>query len=64
MKLQEELSTSVSEGVRCADHLDASLDEALEETFPASDPVAIHVTRSFAHTRPQTLRKAHKLSRG
>jgi hypothetical protein len=23
-------------------HLDARLDEALEETFPASDPVAVH----------------------
>ena len=23
-------------------HVDAALDEALEETFPASDPIAVH----------------------
>ena len=26
-------------------HLDGLLDEALEQTFPASDPVAIHIER-------------------
>ena len=28
-----------------AAHLEKMLDEALEETFPASDPVAIHIER-------------------
>jgi ankyrin repeat protein len=28
-----------------ADHLDRLLDEALKETFPASDPIAVSVTR-------------------
>jgi hypothetical protein len=28
-----------------ADHIDAELDEAVEETFPASDPIAVHPER-------------------
>ena len=32
-------------------HLDALLDEALKETFPASDPVAITLDRPFGEQR-------------
>ena len=31
-------------GKRDADALDRELDEALEETFPASDPIAVNTT--------------------
>lgn len=30
-----------------ADDLDARLDEALDESFPASDPVAVHRPEDF-----------------
>jgi hypothetical protein len=32
--------------------LDARLDEALEMTFPASDPIAVHASDLRAATRP------------
>jgi hypothetical protein len=32
--------------------LDARLDEALEMTFPASDPIAVHASDPRAPTRP------------
>jgi len=32
--------------------LDARLDEALEMTFPASDPIAVHASDPGAATRP------------
>ena len=32
--------------------LDARLDEALEMTFPASDPIAVHASDPRAATRP------------
>jgi hypothetical protein len=36
-------SDAVRGPVQAADHLEAMLDEALEATFPASDPVAVTV---------------------
>lgn len=35
-----------------ARHLEALLDEALEQTFPASDPIAVDVPHD--HRRPST----------
>jgi hypothetical protein len=32
-------------------HLDELLDEALEETFPASDPISLHVERRIETAR-------------
>lgn len=37
---------------------DALLDEALEETFPASDPIAIHAITLPSDPAPQRRRKA------
>jgi hypothetical protein len=45
-----------------ASHLDALLDEALEETFPASDPIAISVAPEACRLEQSTsveLRTAH-----
>lgn len=40
----ENAEAKVQEASRAAiAHIDQLLDEALEETFPASDPVAIHI---------------------
>jgi hypothetical protein len=38
--------TSASTAKSRAAHLDRLLDEALEETFPASDPIAISIEKS------------------
>jgi len=47
-------------------HLDKVLDEALEETFPASDPIAVHLERSEARPErdPTTLHHADRRSAG
>jgi hypothetical protein len=37
---------NLGEGVSVSQHQSDQLDEALEETFPASDPVAISVDRA------------------
>jgi hypothetical protein len=34
-------------------HLDELLDEALEETFPASDPISLHVERRTETARSE-----------
>jgi hypothetical protein len=39
-------------------HLEEELDEALEETFPASDPIAVHPEREISPSAvPQKRRK-------
>jgi hypothetical protein len=35
------------------DHVEAALDEALKETFPASDPVAIAITTAARPLPPE-----------
>jgi len=37
-------------------HLDQLLDEALRETFPASDPIAISVEVNADNERPSTVK--------
>jgi hypothetical protein len=44
MSTKRKAAEPPSEQSEC-EHLDALLDEALEETFPASDPVAIEVEK-------------------
>ncbi|CAG9245259.1 conserved hypothetical protein [Paraburkholderia unamae] len=39
---------------------DDPLDEALEETFPASDPVAIDPKPAASQPKPQSSDKSHK----
>jgi hypothetical protein len=58
-KKQPALSRSKAE----AAHLDNLLDEALRETFPASDPIAIIVDKpSKSVAPPDELHKAHNPS--
>jgi hypothetical protein len=37
--------------------LDAQLDEALKETFPASDPIAVTPHRGFGVPPPETVKR-------
>ena len=45
---------------RYKQHLDRRLDEALEETFPASDPIAVTPRRKRPLRRKTGERAAHK----
>jgi hypothetical protein len=45
---------------RYKQHLDRRLDEALEETFPASDPIAVTPRRRRPLRRKAAERAAHK----
>jgi len=42
-------------------YLESTLDEALEESFPASDPVAISVTSTVTHEPPEGSEKTEKM---
>jgi hypothetical protein len=53
MKPQSSLSRE-----RAAAHLDKLLDEALEQTFPASDPVAIDFEQSVSSLRDAAIEPA------
>jgi hypothetical protein len=44
-------------------HLDGLLDQALEQTFPASDAVAIHIERE-SHDRAAPVLDSHTLRTG
>ena len=44
--MRSKSGTSASTAKSRAAHLDRLLDEALEETFPASDPIAISIEKS------------------
>jgi hypothetical protein len=55
MKQVHELPIQAQENVAASElnkkHEDAALDEALKESFPASDPIAVNITRAVAYTR-------------
>jgi hypothetical protein len=49
-----------------ADHREALLDEALQETFPASDPIAVSLAGTGpagARTKPRSARSGHAVAK-